>query len=220
MPGEPLSKSGTFLKIIDGNFVREVPEGTPNAERREYEVDGRKGVKFELVFMNWTGLITKITFKTTDYGEMCNIHMHDAIITVNTSSRYFKDFAQRIKNADLSQQLTLHPYSMLNDDGDKVVGVSVQQGDEKMKNYYWDTDLRQVTGGYPEITEDAEKKEKKSYWKAYFAEVEEFLIEELKKIKFLELGKTLSTEEVNAKLEEVNKMSNPAEEPIIEDLPF
>lgn len=181
MPGNLINSSGKiYLSIVGGNVVQSVDKETPNARKREYErKDGTMGVKWELVYSNWTGVIQSITFKTTDYGEFCNIDLGDAQLSIPTTSRYFTDFACKIFNADLSLPTKLHPFE-IEDEGKVKKGISVQQDGVKLKNYFWDGEKK--LHGFPEVDED--RKDKKTYWKVYFAEVEEFLVDKVKNLKF------------------------------------
>jgi len=67
-------------------------------------------------------------------------------------------------------------------DGKKKRGISMKQGGEKLKNCFWDYEKKQVLSGFPEV--DEKKAQKKTYWKVYFAEVEQFLIDRLSTLKF------------------------------------
>lgn len=191
MPGQLISNSDkVYLKIVGGNLVQTVEKGTKGARLREYELPNKeKGSKWELVYMNWNSRIKSIDFRETEYGEMCNVELEDAILTINTASRYFTDFASKLPGADLSQPFLIHPYDMESEGkkrskkrSKKRMGVSLSQGGVKLKNYFYDVESKKKLHGFPEINE--EKSVKETYWKIYFAEVTEFLIEELKKIQF------------------------------------
>jgi len=215
MPGTPISGSNKpYLSIVGGNIVQKVDKETPGARHREYELkDGGKGEKWELVFMNWTGKIKNIFFKETDYGEVCNIDLGDAVLTLNTSSRYFTDFACKVLNADLNQEMVFHPYDMEIEGGKKRQGISLQQNGNKLTNYFWDG--KKIGNGFPEVDEMKKEKLKKNYWKTYFAEVEAFLIEKLQELKITE------SEKKPVILSEVDSSDIPDQMPDPEDgLPF
>lgn len=180
MPGQMINTSKKpYIRIVQGNFVQTVDKNTESAKLREYELpNGEQGQKWELRYMSWTGRIRGFEFKETDYGTVCNVDMGDCIISLNTSSRYFADFAQKICGADLKEMVTLHPYD-LESEGKRRTGVSVQQGGEKLQNHFWDKDTKTNQYGFPEVNADQQAKLKKNYWKVYFAEVEAFLIERL-----------------------------------------
>lgn len=192
MPGKQISGANKpFLKIVQGNISQAVDEGTEGAKLRKYELkDGTKGEKWELQFMNWTAKINNIAFKDSDCGHNCLVDLEDATLLLPTNSRYFKDFAAKIMNADLSKEITIHPYDM-ESDGKRLMGVSLKQEGVKLENYYWDAENKKYKDEYPKV--DEEKKERHGYWKIYFTEVEGFLIDELKKLHF-EMDKATETE--------------------------
>ena len=207
MPGNLINSSGKpYLRIVGGNLVQKVDKDTPNARHREYELpNGTKGEKWELAFMNWNAKILGITFKETEYGEDCVIDLEDAILTLPVASRYFSDFACKIFSGDIKKSFLFHPYDIEGDNGRKT-GISLQQDGEKLKNFFYDGEKN--LHGFPEP--DEEKKVKKSYWKIYFTEVAEFLIDKLKELEF-----------TKPEIEEDETPENTVDEDIkIDDLPF
>jgi len=202
MPGEPIANSNKpFLSIVAGNIVQKVDKDTPGARYREYEKnDGSTAGKWENVYMNWHGTIQGITFKDTDFGTVCNIDLGDATLTLNTSSRYFSDFACKIPGADLKEELTFHPYDMEIEDGKKRQGISLQQNGQKLQNVYYDPESKTTIGGFPQIDEAKKEKLKKNYWKTYFAEVEAFLVEKLQQMPItqMEAPKPVNAEPVDS----------------------
>jgi len=181
MPGQSINSSNKpYLRIVGGNLVQTVDKDTEGAKLREYETaDGKKGSKWELRYMNWSGKIKSISFKDTEYGEMCNIDLGDAQLSLNTASRYFTDFASKIPNVNLEKPVILHPYDM-ELEGKRRSGISMQQDTDKIKSYYYDGEKN--INGFPEVNEEQQKKLKKNYWKIYFAEVTAFLVEQLEKL--------------------------------------
>lgn len=184
MPGNQIKGGGKpYLSVVAGNLVQKVEEGTPGAKLRKWELrNGTKGEKWELSYINWAGKILGITFEETNFGQVCKIEMDDAYISVGTDSRYFKDFASKLLSGDLTKPFVFHPYDMETENGKKT-GVSLQQDGEKLKSFFYDGEKN--TNGFPEVDEEMKIKLKKNYWKVYFAEIEEFLIKEIKKLKFV-----------------------------------
>lgn len=188
MPGQPIQSGKPYLHIVGGNICQTVPKGTPNARYREHEprsgesesVDG----KWELVFQNWTGKIMNIEIKKGNYGRVCNIELEDSILSMGTSSNFFQDFASKVFSGDLKQTFLFHPYEMQTDKGKKR-GMSLQQNGEKLKNYFWDGE--KTLHGAPDADQD--KKNEEGYWKIYFIQLENFLVEKLKQLKFETLEK-------------------------------
>lgn len=209
MPGNLAAQNTKqYLRIVGGNIVRTVDKNTEGARLREYELpNGEKGEKWELVYMNWTGKIQNIQFKDGEYGTSCMIDLGDAVLTLNTESRYFQDLACKLFSADLTQEIIFHPYDIEGQDGKKKTGVSLKQDGEKLKNFFYDFDEKKSLHGFPEP--DKTKKTKKTYWKIYFAEVAQFLME---KIDTLQIP--------TAQTKDVKDVEEPAEEVALEDLPF
>ena len=205
MPGNLVNSPGKpYLRIVGGNIVQKVDKNTPNARLREYELpNGTKGEKWELVFMNWEGKILGITTKESDYGEVCTVELEDAFLVLPVTSRYFSDFASKIFSGDIKKPFLFHPYDIEGENGRKL-GISLQQGGKKLKNYFYDGEKN--LHGFPEP--DEQKRLKKSYWKIYFTEVAEFLIEKLKGLEF-------------EKPEIIEDDESPVEEKVsVDDLPF
>ncbi len=216
MPGAQLNTSRKpYLKIIGGQIVQPCKQDDIGAVRRDYELaNGQKGTKYEIPFLNWHGTIEGITFKENEYGESCNIELDDAILQLAVGGKYFKDVACKLFNADLTKPLLFHPYDM-EIDGKKKAGVSLQQAGTKLQNYFYDPVAKRALHDFPEV--DEKRKAKKTYWKIYFTEVDEFLVEKLKELKF----------EKPTQAEEVEKVFGPEGEEMIDanditpdDLPF
>lgn len=210
MPGQAINTNRKpYLKVIGGNLMQPAAAGDAGAVNREYELpNGSKGNKWEIPFMNWEGVIQGITLKEGDFGETCNIELDDAFIQLNTAGRYFTDFACKIFNADLTKPILFHPYDM-EIDGKKKTGVSLQQGGQKLKNFFYDGTSN--INGFPAV--DPVRSAKKTYWKIYFAEVSEFLVEQLKTLKFEAKSELLKEAESVFAPEELKEAE-------LNDLPF
>ena len=183
MPGQLRNTGGKlYLTIVNGTLAQKVDKTTPGAVLREYELPNKtKGSKWELSYAYWEGLITAIEFKEGDYGEQCYIHLPDAVIVLNTTTRYFTDFAKKVFSGNLKESFKFHPFDIEGENG-HIKGISLQQNGVKLKNYFYDFETKKSLYDFPEP--DETKKEKKTYWKIYFTEVTEFLIDKLKQIKF------------------------------------
>ena len=199
MPGNAPKSNKPYISIIEGNIAQKVDKDTEGAKYREFEPsDKTKGAKWELIFNSWTGTIQNITFKETTFGEMCNIELDDAILSLNTASRYFSDLACKLFNGDIKQKFTFHPYDF-EVDGKRKSGISLQQNGVKLKNYFYDGTKN--LHDFPEV--DKEKSIKKTYWKIYFAEVAEFLIEKIKKLKFAPKVNQGKVEEIEISMDDI-----------------
>lgn len=165
------SASKEFVSIIGGKFRKQVEEGTPESIKREYEKsDGSKGVKYELVFHSVEGIISDISFVDTDFGKVCHIGIDGVTVSTGTDGRYFADIVKRLAGADLSKPVTLKPYDF-EADGKKLTGVSVQQGGEKLKNFFYDG--KKNLHGFPVMEDENPDSDD---WKIYFTKVKKFLV--------------------------------------------
>lgn len=186
MPGTSFGVRKPYLSIIQGTLRQKVSSDTPEAVKREYELkNGTKGVKWELIFKEWSGKIVDFRLKDSEYGEAFELELEDAVITMNTESRSFADFAKKFMSANLGKSITFHPYDF-EVDGKKLVGVKLSQGGntekDKLKNYYWDDVEQKSVHGFPEPIGNT-KHFKKKDWQKYFLDVTIFLTNELTKFR-------------------------------------
>jgi hypothetical protein len=108
---------------------------------------------------------------------MLQIVFSDAILSMNTESRYFQDFAKRVRNIDFNKEVFLSPYDFEPEKDKRLTGVSIKQGGEKIENYYWDPTEKAVCNGFPE-PKDANNYSKDD-WKVFFIDVRKFLVNEI-----------------------------------------
>lgn len=170
----------TYVSILasDGTLRQSVQEGTENSVKREYETkDGKKGVKYELVYDDLDGYITDIAFFDGDYGKQLQITVDDGtdevVLALNSDSRFASDIMKKLPNIDFSEPLKVAPYSFTGNDGDQKKGVNLYQGDVKVLNHFYDEEAGKPINGFPE-------KEDRDYdnddWKVFFIGVQKFLI--------------------------------------------
>jgi hypothetical protein len=230
MPGDKLGERKPYLAIIQGNLRQAVDEGTPDAEKRDYETpQGKKGTKFELIYKNWTGSILNLKIKEhPEYGEFLNIEFEDAVISINAQSRYFADIVKKLASVDINKPVTLVPYDF-EVDGKRKSGVVVNQDGAKIISFYDQKDeagkWHQING-FPEVEGDRETF-KKDDWKIYFLKVKQFLIGEVEKINskiIIPAPKELTQEEIDKMKDDVEQPEIPTikdeEEINIADVPF
>jgi len=178
MPGETSSFSNLpFLTVIKGTLMQRADEGTPGAKLRKYELkDGTKGEKWEIPYRAWSGIVRDLRFHTTDFGEMLNVEFDDAILSLNTDSKYFGEFVKKFASADPQKEITIAPYDFETDDGKKKTGMNVVQDGEKLYDkfttYNKETREWSYAEGFPqpegdEVTGDD--------WKVYFIKVKKYL---------------------------------------------
>ena len=197
MPGEMFGSRKPYLSIIQGVLRQKVAEGTPNAEKREYELaNGVKGSKWELSFKSWNGKVAALRLKDGEYGESLEVEFEDAVLTMSTEDRYFSDFAKKIMGADINKEISVSPYDF-EVNGERKRGLSVYQGKGedgkkiKLQSFYWNDVDKKPCNGMPQPSGDT-KKFKKDDWKVFFISVKKFLITEVLKLN----EKIIKTEEI------------------------
>jgi len=185
-----ISDQKEYVTILssDGSFRLSVPEGTDGAVKRDYETsDGTKGTKNELVLTALSGKITGVEFKDMKFGRVMNVDITDEngtlTISMGTQTNFATDLMKKLPNMDLSKEYRLMPFAFTNDKGKSVKGISITEGTDKpskdtpkIKNFFYDEEEKKNLHGFPEITKDISKMTKNN-WKAYFGEVEDFLVE-------------------------------------------
>ena len=211
MPVEQLGDWGArYLTIIAGKLSQKVSEDTDGAIKREYDVDGNKGVKWELRYKNLSGFITWIEFKQSDYGEMCIVTIEQNWevdkLTINTDSRYFADLGRKISNIDLSKTVFINPYDF-EKNGKQIRWLDIKQDWEKITDAYYDWETKKTKKGFPAVNDEDKKKYDKDDWKMFFIQIKKYLKAEMEKIEF-------PTVDTGVKIEEKE------DELSVEDLPF
>lgn len=170
-----------YYTIVGGKIRRKVDEGTEGAKLREGVLkDGTPFSKWELVHAGISGLIKNVKFWDGKYGKNIVITFEDEgegemVLTLGADNRNTGvPFMQVLPNLDLSQPVTFKPYDFEDDAGKRVSGLSIQQGGEKIKSYFYDPVAKKSIHGVPEP-----KKNKKGEvnWKVYYAERDEWLQE-------------------------------------------
>jgi hypothetical protein len=183
--------------LSDGKIRVSVPEGTEGAIKREYETSDKKtGVKYELVFTELIGKVTKVGFREGTYGTNLEITLEKnnetpVVLSLGTSSNYGEDAMKKIFNVDLTKAVKIVPFAFEDDKGKKKKGVTIWQyntelgKNERVENYFYDKEAKANINGYPEpkkkITKsNPEGKLSTDQWKIHFAECREFLMEQVR----------------------------------------
>jgi len=164
----------------DGTLRLSVPEGTEGAKKRDYETsDGKQGSKWELIFKSLTGKITNLQMYEGDYGTNLMVTLSyeggSDTISINTNTPFGEDFMKKLPNINLDEFVTLAPYSFVDEKGKTRKGITVTQGDTKLKDFFTDAeDYKKKLHGYPMPKGDTDKYTNDK-WKLYFAEARIFL---------------------------------------------
>ena len=182
MPLEKIKSSKPYVTIIDGTLKQKVTKETEGAELREWELkDGTKGSKWELSYQSISGLICDLRLKEGEYGQTLEVDFGDAILSMNTESRYFGDFVKKLIKVDVDKEISVSPFDFVGDKGKPIKGVTIYNDGVKMLNYYWDATEGKPCNNMPQPVGDTSKFDNDD-WKVYFIGVKKFLIEELKTV--------------------------------------
>ncbi len=181
--------------LADATMRVVVPEGTENAVRREYETsDGKTGVKYELVFTEISGIISKVAFFDGDFGKLLQLTFTDGdekplTLSVSTETNFGEDLMKKLPAIDMDNYVRLVPYSFTDENSGKTKkGVTVYQGQEenedgemvdiKIGNYFYDAEKKKNLHKFPDAPVAPKGKEiSKEKWKMYFMEARIFLID-------------------------------------------
>jgi len=157
-----------FVNVIDGKFTIRVPDGTEGAVKRELTNGENKGkMVSELQYTRLTGMITKILFETSKYGERIIIVVSDDIdyfFQIPWNSSIKNSIITRLPNVDFNKEVT---FSSFLDKEKKINVVLIYQNDELVASAY----TKENPNGMPE----AKKTTVRGVEKWDFSEVEEFL---------------------------------------------
>jgi hypothetical protein len=215
---------GKYVTIHDGSLRVRAEENQEGAIARTYEEEKEKGVKikrtvWEFDYTELGGTVTKIDLKEGKFGRTINIHIGDGgdkyILSTATKNKYGSCMLKKLPNIDFTKSILFKPYDFTSDEGKELRGVTILQDDVKIDGAFWDPEAKKSLLGLPEVDEAkrperSQKTKWENFWKAYFAEVEEFLVDYAEK-------------NVLDKIPEVKKMETieyPEEEINPDDVPF
>lgn len=179
---------GRLLYVLADGLLREqVDETTEGAKLRVVKDDDGnvKAEKWELTYPGVKGFITGVQTYDGDYGTNINIAIKDTddeefVLSLKANSKYGEDFLHKLPNVNFEECIVIKPYNF-ESDGKKMTGVSLTQGDTKLKNAYnWKNEAGEweSTDGYPQV--DEKKKPKNSDgWMVFFTLRREWVIENL-----------------------------------------
>lgn len=203
-----------YIYIVGGCFKEQVEEGTLSANRREYEkADKSVGIKYEISYCSLDGKITNIKFRDSDYGKLILIEIdNDIQLSMNTESRYFMNFARKLPAIDLGKKVNMSPYDFETAEGKRMVGISVVQNEEKIKDYYYDG--KKNLNNLPNPPEGEKDKDD---WKIYFTTVKKFLIRQIEDMVTEPNKVTLPPEPITGTKPQKKKSED---EILEEDMPF
>jgi len=181
-------ESEDFYNVLaDGKFHITVPEGTDDAVLRKYETStGEEGEKWEKVYQDLSGTITKVDMFEGKYGKNLLLSMKDDdgefVVSLGTSSNFGEDMLKKLLSVDLTKEVKLAPYSFIDETTKKAKrGVTVTQGGVKIQSYFhsYDAETKKTKeiNGYPVAPKaKANKVISSDEWKMYFMQARLFMI--------------------------------------------
>jgi len=204
---------------------QDVDAGTIGAVARDWEVNGDKGTKHEILHDSIEGKITGIEIKQEEvkgYGDKIVLTFDNEVsVSTSTAGKFGSSIMRQLPGVDLNREVKLFPYSYTPKGKTKEsTGVSLKQGeefDEKISDHFYDFENKKSQNGIPESDFDwatVEEWESKKFW----ADVDKFLqnytIENvIPNIPEFVAGEVVGDPEAEAK-EEGEEKINP------EDIPF
>ena len=167
--------------LADGTLRVKCDESNPEAKKREIEKsDGTKQIKFDLVYLSLSGLITNLEIEDGTFGEQLRLTITDdgdsTIVTTGASSNFADDLMKKLPNVDFLQAVEFKPFSFTNDKGKPQKGITLVQGDNKLPNFFFDPEAKKSINEFPELAENYADFKKKD-WKKHFEGVNQFLID-------------------------------------------
>jgi predicted DNA-binding transcriptional regulator AlpA len=136
-----------YLSIMDGKICRRVQSPTETSKPRVTK-DGR--TVHEEIYKGWSGKITKVTTRDSDYGKEWQVYLEDesgtAILSMRYSSGYASAFLKALPNVDLTQPVILTPNLKI--EGDKKrTGMFINQNGQSVKWFY----TKDTPNGLPQL---------------------------------------------------------------------
>lgn len=162
-----------FLSIVGGNLVKRVEAGTPGSKER---VNKLGKTVHEVSFQAWRGIVKDWKIVDSDYGKTLHVNFDD--VTVSLSGKSQSEFIKRFAGAKKDEEITIRPYDFVTDDGQRKSGLTIIQGEEKLKDYFsdYDTETKKFTykNSYPAPQAEWGKMTE-AQKKIYYITTEEFL---------------------------------------------
>lgn len=168
-----------YIYIIGGKLCEKVDEGTPGSRKREHEKSDKSiVVKYEIEYKSCDGVIKYIDFKDTDFGQQCNVEFEDFVLTLDTSSRYFIDFAKKLPSINIEKPVEIAPYDWEPEPGRRSTGLNIIQDHKKAKSFYWDEIEKKPCHNLPVPIGNTEIY-KSDDWKVFYINLKKFLVSEV-----------------------------------------
>jgi len=168
-----------YLNIVGGSLREKTEPNVPGAIERVYEYKKEIRTKWEMHYSNLRGTIIALSHVEGTFGEQVIITVaadgEVAKLYLNVSSRYFSDFAKKIHNANIEEEITIHPFDFISDrNGKQITGITLTQDEVKLTSFFWDG-TNTLNGSPVPIKE----KDGTMDWKKFFIKEQKFLLESL-----------------------------------------
>lgn len=125
-----------YLSISDGKICRRLQSPSATSVQRTTK-DGR--LVNEELYKGWSGKISEIKTRETDYGKEWNVTIDDgdtkAILSFKYSSGYASSFLKALPNVNLDKDVTISP-NVQEVDGKKRTTIFLNQDGKAVKWYY------------------------------------------------------------------------------------
>lgn len=209
----------TFLDVKNGNIVKKAEPGQIGAIKREWEVAGKSGESWEVLYKNLTGTIENIEIKELEFGDILNITITDkekVVLGMRVDSIYFRSFVQKLPKINLEAPVIFNAYKFTPKGSlYEISGISLKQHGEKIPNAYFDVAKEKYIEEYPQRPSNDMTKDER---KIYSIQVQMFLKTKLKE--FIE--KNFSYEATEKRAKERPTVSGDSEVTTInqDDIPF
>ena len=174
---------------------QKVDETTAGATMRETD----KGISYSIEYDKISGLIQDIHFKEdSQYGNSYEVMIYDNDeryqLSLKEDSRITMEFLKKLPNIDFKYEVELSPFDFTTKDNKRLVGITIKQNGEKIESFYSRKDGEKwiTLNGYPEPPANMDWKNKKQLQR-YSLDVQEFLLNEFKKIKFEPISEAQKT---------------------------
>lgn len=128
----------TFVNIINGKLTTKTEKDNALAVPRKNK---KEEMVYEIHHDKLSGTIVALAITKNDFGKQLEITLSDVgdmfLLTIPVESKYFDSFAAKIGNVNLSEEVTIAPYSFQPKDADtKRTGINLYQNGNKVDYYF------------------------------------------------------------------------------------
>lgn len=147
MSGPKKGSKTVYWKILNGKIVKPCKEGVEGAIKHEITKGKNQGkVVFLEPYNQFEATIVEIRKKTTPFGTEKNPDFalevvmayggKKEVLSMGFDSGYATDLLARIPNLKISQECTIAPYAIEDENGNTNYGIVLYQDGEKIERYW------------------------------------------------------------------------------------